>query len=70
MKKFLTIIAVLYMCISAVMAQGGELLDTETAPFPGLEVPVDGGISLLLAAGVAYGIHKRRTPRRNKGEKG
>lgn len=32
-------------------------------------VPIDGGISLLLAAGVAYGIHKRCSPLRKKGEK-
>ncbi len=32
-------------------------------------IPADGGISLLLAAGVAYGIHKRRAPQRNKGTK-
>jgi hypothetical protein len=67
MKRLIFILLCLFTL--QVSAQDGELLDTESGPAPG-DVPVDGGISLLLAAGVAYGIHKRRTPRRNKGAKG
>jgi hypothetical protein len=67
MKRLIFIL----LCLFAlqVSAQDGELLDTENGPAPG-DVPVDGGISLLLVAGVAYGIHKRRAPRRNEGAKG
>lgn len=36
-----------------------ELLDTEGAPDP-QNVPVDGGISLLAAAGAAYGVSRMR----------
>ena len=42
----------------------GDLLGTETTPPNGGDgegaVPVDGGISLLLAAGVAYGVRRHR----------
>ncbi len=65
MKKFITILAVLFMSTSILMAQDGELLDTESGPAPG-DVPVDGGISLLLAAGVAYGTSRWRKPEENK----
>jgi hypothetical protein len=67
MKRLIFILLCLFTM--QVSAQDGELLDTENGPAPG-DVPVDGGISLLLAAGVAYGIHKRRAPQGNKGAKG
>ena len=41
-----------------IMAQEEEL--GVEAPDPGMSVPVDGGLSLLLAAGVAYGVSRRR----------
>ncbi len=67
MKTFINILAVLIISSSTLMAQDGELLDTDDGgPAPG-GVPVDGGISILLAAGVAYGIHNRRSPLREKG---
>lgn len=68
MKKFMATAALIFIFVSTILAQDGELLDTENGPDPG-DVPVDGGISLLLSAGVAYGIHKRRAPQRNKGAK-
>ena len=54
MKKFLVILFLLNVltCV-AVFAQDEEL-STENGPDPGA-VPVDGGLSLLLAAGAAYG---------------
>ena len=44
-----------------------DLLATEDTPppNPGQDVPVDGGISLLLAAGVAYGIKRTRKGKRD-----
>jgi hypothetical protein len=40
-----------------------EDLAGEAPPNPGNDVPVDGGLSLLLAAGAAYGVRKvRRRP--------
>lgn len=33
--------------------------ESGTAPFPG-DIPVDGGLSLLLAAGAAYGVRRVR----------
>ncbi len=42
------------------IAQGGGL------PAAPADVPIDGGLSLLLAAGVGYGIKKYREQRRKK----
>lgn len=42
-----------------------EGLETEGGPdFGGPDVPVDGGVSLLLAAGAAYGLRKLRAKRK------
>jgi len=41
-----------------------EGLDTEGAPDLGGSVPLDGGVSLLLAAGAAYGLRRLRTGRK------
>ncbi len=57
MKRFIFILFCLFAL--QVSAQDGELLDTENGPAPG-DVPVDGGISLLLAAGVVYGIGRSK----------
>jgi hypothetical protein len=65
MKKFITILALVFISTSGLLAQDGELLDTENGPDPG-DVPVDGGISLLLAAGVAYGASRWRKPEENE----
>jgi hypothetical protein len=66
MKKFITILAVVFISTSTLLAQDGELLDTESGPSPGAEVPVDGGLGLLLAAGVAYGASHWRKPKKKK----
>ena len=41
-----------------------EGLGTEGAPDLGGSVPVDGGVSLLLAAGAAYGLRRLRAGRK------
>lgn len=35
----------------------GQKSNDESPPGPGLILPIDGGLSLLLASGVAYGIY-------------
>jgi hypothetical protein len=53
MKQFITILTLLLALQLPSMAQEEEL-GTEDGPAPG-DVPVDGGLTFLLAAGVAYG---------------
>ena len=47
------------------LSSGDEGLGTENGPAPG-DIPVDGGLSLLLAAGAAYGAGRLR--RRTKAD--
>jgi hypothetical protein len=54
MKKFLVILFLLNVLTSVAVFSQSEELGTENGPDPGA-VPVDGGLSLLLAAGAAYG---------------
>ncbi len=63
MKRLIIILLCLFTL--QVSAQDGELLDTENGPAPG-DVPVDGGISLLLAVGVAYGASRWRKEKENE----
>ncbi len=62
MKKrsiYLFIAAIIAVCFPLfTTAQGGGL-----PPAPA-DVPIDGGLSLLLAAGVGYGIKKYREQRK------
>jgi hypothetical protein len=53
MKQFITILTLLLALQLPSMAQEEEL-GTEDGPAPG-DVPVDGGLTFLLAAGAAYG---------------
>ena len=53
MKKFIYILSILMIVSPPVPAQSEEL-GVEDAPTMG-DVPVDGGLSLLLAAGAAFG---------------
>jgi hypothetical protein len=53
MKQFITILTLLLALQLPSMAQEEEL-GTESGPAPG-DVPVDGGLTFLLAAGAAYG---------------
>lgn len=58
MKKFLSICFVLMITTMPIMSQEEEL--GVEAPDPGGSIPVDGGLGLLLAAGVAFGVSRRR----------
>ena len=53
MNKFIYILCILLIVSMPVLAQEEEL-GTENGPAMG-DVPVDGGLSLLLAAGAAFG---------------
>ena len=53
MNRFLRILCILLIVSMPVIAQEEEL-GTENGPAMG-DVPIDGGLSLLLAAGAAYG---------------
>jgi hypothetical protein len=64
MKKFIRIFCLLMVASLPLLAQEEEL-GTESGPAPG-DVPVDGGISLLLAAGVAYGASRWRKEKENE----
>ena len=54
MKKFIRILCILMIASLPVMAQEEELGSETGGPDPGA-VPIDGGLSLLLAAGAAFG---------------
>ena len=53
MNKFMRILCILMIASLPVLAQEEEL-GVDSAPTMG-DVPVDGGLSLLLAAGAAFG---------------
>lgn len=53
MKKFIRILFILVITSFTALAQEEEL-GVDSAPAMG-DVPVDGGLSLLLAAGAAFG---------------
>ena len=64
MNRFLRILCILLIVSMPVIAQEEEL-GTENGPAM-RDVPVDGGLSLLLAAGAAYGgrrLHRKRNAR-------
>lgn len=66
MNRIICILCILMISTIPAMAQDEEL-GTE-APDPGSSVPVDGGLSLLLAAGAAYGgrrLYRAGTKKRN-----
>lgn len=58
-----------FVSFAVCMLFGGELLASPgnggKPPYP---VPLDGGVSALIAAGVAYGVKKYRDYRMNKKE--
>ncbi len=65
MKKFIRIFCLLMVASLPLLAQEEELGSESGGPAPG-DVPVDGGISLLLAAGVAYGASRWRKEKENE----
>jgi hypothetical protein len=59
MKKiFLKFIVLLFPLVLLVPISGFAQDDEEPPPGEGGDIPLDGGISLLLAAGAAYGAKK------------
>lgn len=56
MKKFIRILFILMIASFPVLAQEEEL-GVDSAPTMG-DVPVDGGLSLLIAAGAAFGSRR------------
>ena len=58
----LSIIMIICLCLpSIIFAQGDPGADPDTT------VPVDGGLSILAAAGVAYGVKKIKEYKNKKG---
>ena len=57
---FLTTVLIIVLCclFQSAAALGGDFIDTD--------IPVDGGLSILIAAGVGYGIKKLRDERKKK----
>ena len=45
-----------------------SLLHAQIDPPPNPDAPIDGGVSILIAAGVGYGVKKVRDGRRKKKE--
>jgi hypothetical protein len=66
MKKFISIFCLLMIASLPLLAQEEELGSESGAPPAMGDVPVDGGISLLLAAGVAYGASRWRKDKENE----
>lgn len=66
MHAFYGAVACLLLTAGAALAQPGSGGPTPTNPPPADEIPVDGGVSLLLAAGGAYGLKRLRAARAKK----
>jgi len=63
-RSSMILLLTLLMAVSgAVQAQPGGLDDD-----PGQSVPVDGGLTLLLGAGVCYGVRQMKTRVRQRNE--
>ncbi|MES2389837.1 MAG: hypothetical protein V4543_17680 [Bacteroidota bacterium] len=69
-KGFVAIVTLLVLLTGSANAQqSGEPGNSGPTPSgPNAQVPVDGGASLLLAAGVGYGIKKVRARRKVKAD--
>jgi hypothetical protein len=65
MKKLIYLICFLMLASVSLMAQEEELgSETYAPPSLGADIPIDGGLSLLLAAGAFYGgrrLHRKVT---------
>ena len=64
-KGNLYIILIMLICIALPM-----ITMAQTEPPPPEDTPIDGGLTLLLAAGAAYGIKKYRDSRKKTDEPG
>ena len=64
-KQGLLALLLLTAPVGAALAQSGDPTNTGPTPDPDpTAVPLDGGASLLLAGGVAYGLRRLRARRR------
>ena len=63
-KSLLLLFTVLLLALSSLNAMAQDDGNPED-PGPMSDTPVDGGISLLLAAGAAYGVGRLRRRRRD-----
>lgn len=68
MKKFIRILFILMIASMPVLAQEELGSETDGPPSMGGDVPVDGGLSLLLAAGAAFGSRRLLRGLRNTTE--
>ena len=64
MKQFLLPQALLLGALGLARAQPGSTGPAPTQPVAPTETPLDGGASLLLAGGVAFGLRRLRAHRR------
>jgi hypothetical protein len=62
--KFLPLVLVVAILFFPVLVHAQQPPDPGGDP----DVPVDGGLSLLLAAGIGYGVKKIHDKRKNKSE--
>lgn len=62
LRKKIPAIIILFICITVLS------LETYAQPDSPEDTPIDGGLSLLLAAGAAYGVKKYRDARKKDGE--
>ena len=68
MKKFISILFILLIASLPVLAQEELGSESDGPPSMGGDVPVDGGLSLLLAAGAAFGSRRLLRGLRNTTE--
>ncbi|WP_426062169.1 PID-CTERM protein-sorting domain-containing protein [Hymenobacter sp. B1770] len=73
MKSFLAsaarLLALCVLTILPALAQPGSGGPAPSTPLNPTEVPIDGGVSLLLAGGVAFGVKQIRARRLARGSK-
>ena len=62
-KRSLYLILVMFFCMAMPM-----IAFADDDPIDPNDVPIDGGLTLLLAAGAAYGVKKYRDGKKKQGE--
>jgi len=67
LNRILIVFCLLLLKSYALIAQGPGFPPTPGGGVPGQEgIPVDGGITILAAAGIGFGVKKLRDARKNK----
>ena len=66
LHAFYGAVACLMLTAGAALAQPGSGGPIPNNPPPADQIPIDGGVSLLLAAGGAYGLKRLRAARAKK----